>query len=66
MRDYSNDRQMERTPVTRRLAAIIIADVIGYTRLMDRDEAGTHARLREIRDNRWILAGPRLIWSEPW
>jgi adenylate cyclase len=41
---------MERTPVTRRLAAIVIADVVGYTRLMERDEAGTHARLREIRD----------------
>jgi class 3 adenylate cyclase/TolB-like protein len=33
----------------RRLAAIVIADVVGYTRLMERDEAGTHARLREIR-----------------
>ena len=35
--------------ITRRLAAIVIADVVGYTRLMERDEAGTHARLREIR-----------------
>lgn len=42
---------MERTPVTRRLAAIVIADVVAYTRLMERDEPGTHARLREIRDN---------------
>jgi adenylate cyclase len=42
---------MERAPVTRRLAAIIIADVVGYSRLMERDEAGTHALLREIRDN---------------
>ena len=42
---------METTPVTRRLAAIVIADVVGYTRLMERDEAGAHARLREIRDN---------------
>jgi adenylate cyclase len=33
----------------RRLAAIVIADVVGYTRLMERDEGGTHARLREIR-----------------
>ncbi|MET0919549.1 MAG: adenylate/guanylate cyclase domain-containing protein, partial [Burkholderiales bacterium] len=33
----------------RRLAAIVIADVVGYTRLMERDETGTHARLREIR-----------------
>jgi adenylate cyclase len=42
---------MERAPVTRRLAAIVIANVVGYARLMERDEAGTHARLREIRDN---------------
>jgi class 3 adenylate cyclase/TolB-like protein len=41
---------METPPVTRRLAAILIADVVGYTRLMEKDEAGTHARLREIRD----------------
>ncbi|MCX8005928.1 MAG: hypothetical protein N2688_13405, partial [Burkholderiaceae bacterium] len=33
----------------RRLAAILIADVAGYSRLMERDEAGTHLRLREIR-----------------
>ena len=33
----------------RRLAAIVIADVAGYTRLMERDETGTHARLRELR-----------------
>ena len=36
-------------PVSRRLAAIVIADVVGYTRLMERDEEGTHARLKEIR-----------------
>jgi adenylate cyclase len=31
---------------TRRLAAILAADVAGYSRLMGRDEEGTHARLR--------------------
>lgn len=36
-------------PATRRLAAVMIADVAGYSRLMELDEAGTHARLREIR-----------------
>jgi class 3 adenylate cyclase/TolB-like protein len=41
---------MDRAPQTRRLAAIVIADVVGYTRLMERDEAATHAQLREIRD----------------
>ena len=42
---------MERAPITRRLAAIVIADVVGYARLMERDEAGTHAGLRDVRDN---------------
>ena len=32
--------------VQRRLAAIVSADVVAYTRLMERDEVGTHARLR--------------------
>ena len=35
--------------VTRRLAAIVAADVAGYSRLMGFDESGTHARLRHIR-----------------
>lgn len=34
---------------TRRLAAVLIADVAGYSRLMEQDEAGTHARLATIR-----------------
>jgi len=33
----------------RRLAAILAADVAGYSRLMEADEAGTVARLRSIR-----------------
>ena len=32
--------------VDRRLAAIVSADVVAYTRLMERDEVGTHARLK--------------------
>ena len=42
---------MTSTPVARRLAAIVTADVVGFARLMEGDEAGTHARLRESRDN---------------
>jgi len=38
--------------VTRRLAAILAADVVGYSRLMGRDESGTHVRLREVRTHR--------------
>lgn len=37
------------TPSTRRLAAVMIADVAGYSRLMEQDEAGTHTRLLDIR-----------------
>jgi len=37
------------TSSTRRLAAVMIADVAGYSRLMELDEAGTHARLLEVR-----------------
>jgi class 3 adenylate cyclase len=35
--------------VDRRLAAILAADVAGYSRLMERDEASTLARLRTLR-----------------
>jgi len=36
-------------PVERKLAAIFAADVVGYSRLMGEDEAGTLARLKEHR-----------------
>ena len=35
--------------VERRLAAILAADVVGYSRLMERDEAGTVARFKALR-----------------
>jgi adenylate cyclase len=34
--------------VNRRLVAVVVADVVGYSRLMERDEAGTHERLRAL------------------
>ena len=34
---------------SRRLAAIMVADVVGFSRHMERDDAGTLARLRTIR-----------------
>jgi class 3 adenylate cyclase len=34
---------------TRRLAAILAADVVGFSKLIGEDEAGTLAALREIR-----------------
>ena len=36
-----------------RLAAIVSADVIGYFRLMSRDESGTLARLQEQRSDQF-------------
>src|SRR5947207_3445399 len=33
----------------RKLAAILAADVVGYSALMERDEAGTHERLKTRR-----------------
>src|SRR6266849_4385507 len=35
--------------VQRRLAAILAADVVGYSRLMETDETGTLARLKALR-----------------
>ena len=45
---------MATTTATRRLTAILVADVVGYSRLMGADEEGTHERvkahLRELVD----------------
>jgi adenylate cyclase len=40
---------MEGSNVARRLAAILAADLVGYSRLMEADEAGTLARLKTVR-----------------
>ncbi len=40
---------MARERIERRLAAILSADVVGYSRLMGEDEAGTLARLKAHR-----------------
>jgi adenylate cyclase len=37
--------------VVRRLAAILVADVVGYSRLMEADEAGTLSALKQRRKN---------------
>ena len=51
--------------VARRLAAILAADVAGYSRLMGRDENGTLARLKAHRSERLAptiaLHGGRLV-----
>jgi adenylate cyclase len=42
---------MAEVPVKRRLAAILAGDVVGYSRLMGEDEAGTLATLKSRRKN---------------
>jgi adenylate cyclase len=41
--------QRDRTSFERRLAAILAVDVVGYSRLMNADEEGTHLRLLNCR-----------------
>jgi adenylate cyclase len=51
--------------VQRRLAAILVADVVGYSRLVEQDEEGTRARLRslhaEVIDPRIAADGGRIV-----
>jgi len=42
----------------RKLAAIVAADVVGYSRLMGHDESGTPARLRGIATTTWSHRSP--------
>ena len=41
---------MANQKVTRRLAAILAADVVGYSRLVGMDEEGTIAGLKRLRE----------------
>ena len=42
---------MSEQKVTRRLAAILAADMVGYSRLVGQDEEGTLARLKAVRED---------------
>src|ERR1700676_4011030 len=42
------DGDPPRDPTPRRLAAIVAADISGYSRLMEIDEEGTHGRVKRI------------------
>ena len=42
-------RELVESQVERRLAAILCADVVGYSRLIERDEAGTVGALKSLR-----------------
>jgi adenylate cyclase len=46
--------------VQRKLAAILAADVVGYSHLMEMDEPGTLARLKSTRE---LLIGPKVAGS---
>ncbi|MFL5239413.1 MAG: SUMF1/EgtB/PvdO family nonheme iron enzyme [Rhizomicrobium sp.] len=50
IRDIKSGRTGEppREPIPRRLAAIVAGDISGYSRLMQIDEEGTHARVKRI------------------
>ena len=50
----------------RKLAAILAADVVGYSRLMGRDESGTLSRLRKNRSGATSIPSWRsteAVWS---
>ena len=56
---------MAKERVQRRLAAILVADVVAYSRLMEKDEAGTLERLKALRadliDPRIAADGGRIV-----
>jgi adenylate cyclase len=51
--------------VERRLAAILAADVVGYSRLMAADEAGTYALVKALRKSSSSRRSPSIAggWS---
>jgi tetratricopeptide (TPR) repeat protein len=52
-------------PVTRRLVAILVADVVGFSRHMEQDDAGTLARLREWRPSEALTLVNQAIAMDP-
>src|ERR1700691_6281931 len=63
-RSHAHDWSSRGMTATRRLAAIMAIDVVGYSRLMGQDEAGTARSVREHREaGRPILAalGSRIV-----
>ena len=49
----------------RKLAAILASDVVGYSRLMEKDEAGTFKRLRAHRTELFELEIAGLVRQLP-
>ena len=52
----SNGGEVHLTREQRKLAAILAADVVGYSRLMGRDGSGTLARLQVVLTKPWPVA----------
>ncbi len=47
----AGDTPVARGSIKHRLAAILCADVVGYSRLMAADEAGTFAQIKTLRED---------------
>ena len=58
IRDFKSGREPPREPTPRRLAAIVVGDIAGYSRLMQIDEEGTHTRVKRIQHD---LIEPSII-----
>ena len=50
-RSVSEANAMAAAPPERKLTSVVVADVVGYSRLTAADEEGTLARLRELRSD---------------
>lgn len=48
MSSHADSNGSRREPLNRRLAAIVVVDVVGYTRLMESNETETHALWKEM------------------
>ena len=53
---------MASKPLPRRLAAILYADVTGYSRLMSDDERATVETLNSYRDIGWSIPQATVFW----
>jgi adenylate cyclase len=56
---------MADTRVERRRAAILAAEVAGYSRMVGTDEAGTARALRELRAGEAVLLEPEVSCAVP-
>ena len=50
---------MEKQEPSRRLSAVLIADIAGYTKLVEQDTEGTVSELKSVRAN---IINPAISW----